>query len=113
GFDVFQELVAEQDDPLVAEAGGFIAPIGNDSFPHPGDEILIHDVAGDEAAGFGVEHWAAPCGDLVLHERLAIFRHAAEAPGDAESVFVVDRNAPLEMIAGEKSVGPKTDADHL
>ena len=49
--------------------------------------------------------------DAVLHERLAIRRHARVEPADARSLRagVVDRHTPFEVVAGEQRVRPEAD----
>src|SRR5229473_2517193 len=80
------------------------------ALPDPGDEILVHHVAGDPAAGIGIGDRPLPGRDGVLHIRLALARHAAEMPHDAQRVLVIDRHAELDVVAGEQPVWPEAHA---
>ena len=51
GFQIAQEALAQHEDAAIARAQVLLGPVGDGSLPHPGDEILIHDVARDPAAG--------------------------------------------------------------
>ena len=46
-------------------------------------------------------HRSVPCGDALLHIWLVLFGNPAEGPRHAQSVLVVHRHAPFEMIASE------------
>ena len=84
--------------------------VGDLALPDPGHEILVHHMAGDPAPGFRIGDRPLPGRDAVLHIRLALLRHAAEMPHDAERVLVIDRHAELDMVAGEQPVRPQADA---
>src|SRR5712671_2459159 len=75
--------------------------------PDPSHEILIHHMAGNPAPSGGVCDRPLPSRDAVLDIGLALPRHAAEMPHDAERVFVVDGHAELDVIPGEQSVRPQ------
>ena len=81
-------------------------------WPDPRDEVLIHDVARDPAAGRRIGNRAMPRRDALLDVGFALLGHAAECPGDAQRMLVVHRNAPLEVIAGEQRIRPQADAAH-
>src|SRR5580700_4750417 len=86
-----------------------LGAVGDAALAGPGDDVLVDDVAGDEAAGFVLQR-ADPGRHALLHVRLAVFWHAHEEPGDAERILVVDRYAPFEMAAEIKTVRPQRDA---
>src|SRR6185312_2570280 len=110
GFQILEKAAADLRDALVAGGKMFVLAVGDHALAHPGDEILIHDVAGDPAPGRLVADRAVPGRDRVLDVRLAVLRHAREEPRHRQRVVIVDRHAPFEMIAGEEGVGPQTDA---
>src|SRR5215469_15009692 len=84
-FQIIEKALPDQEDS--ADAGGQVlrGPIGNPSLPHPGDEILIHDVARDPTARGRVAYRSVPCGNELLHVRLALCGNPAEGPRDAQS----------------------------
>src|SRR5690242_6452125 len=88
----------------------FFRAIGHYALADPSDEILIHDVAGNPAAVEVVPHGTVLRRHALLNIRFALFGHPREGPGDAQRVSVVDRYAPLEVIAGEQRVGPQAHA---
>src|SRR5580692_3206835 len=85
-----------------------LGAVGDAALAGPGDDVLVDDVAGDEAASFVLQR-AHPGRHAFLHVRLAAFRHPDEEPRYAERVLVVDRHAPFEMAAEIKPVRPKRD----
>src|SRR5260370_35217475 len=85
-----------------------LGAVGDAALAGPGDDVLVDDVAGDEAAGFVLQR-AGPGWHAFLHVRLAALRHPHEEPGDAARVLVVDRPPPLEMAAEIKSARPQRD----
>src|SRR6202034_4098770 len=69
--NILQKALAHHDNAGVACPQMLVRAVGNHSLPYPGDEILIHDVARDQASGVRVENRAAPRRDLLLHIRLS------------------------------------------
>ncbi len=108
GVEVVEEALADHGDAHVARTQILLGAIGDPALAHPGDEVLVHDVARDPATVLVLDR-ADPGRDRLLHERLAPLRHAHEEPGDAQRILVVDRHAPFEMIAEIEAVGPQRD----
>src|ERR1700722_17291407 len=108
-LEVLKEALPHHDDAAVAPPEMLAPPIGDRPLPDPADKILVHDVACDPAARRRIGDRCVPAGNAVLHERLAILRHACEEPADAERRSIVDRHAPFEVIAGEQRIRPEAD----
>src|SRR6185437_5843142 len=108
--EIGEELPTQHRDALVAGREILMLAVGDGALADPGDEILIHHVRRDPASGARVLDRALPGRDAVLDIRFALLRHAHERPGDAERILVVDRDAPLEILAGIKRVRPQADA---
>ena len=51
--------------------------VGDRALTDPRDEVLVHDVGRDPAAGQRVLDRPVPRRDTLLHVRLALLRHAA------------------------------------
>src|SRR5262245_41116638 len=107
---LLQEAPAHEDHAAVAVAEMLERAVGGGSLPDPRHEVLVHDVAGDPAAGHRVLDRRGPVRDPLLHVRLLFVRHAVEEPADAERVAIVDGHAPLEVPAGEQAVRPEAAA---
>ncbi len=84
----------------------FLRAVGDGALSHPGDEVLVHHMAGDPAP-VGFADGTGPGGDGVLLERLHLVWHAREGPGDRQDGLVVDRGAPFEVVAEEEAGGPQ------
>src|SRR5208337_4262752 len=112
-LDIFQEPLAHQDDSVVTCAKVFARADGDFALTDPSNEILVHEVARHPATCFPIEHRSAPSGNTLLNIRLAALRDAAKTPGDAERILVIDRNAPLEMVARKEGIRPEADAADL
>src|SRR5690606_29977251 len=108
--EIVEELAPHHRDAAVAAAEVLPRAVGDAALADPRDEVLVHDVAGDPATGRLVLDRRAPGRDALLHVRVALARHAVERPGDAERVLVVDRHAPLEMVAEAEDVRPQREA---
>ena len=76
----------------------------------PRDEILVHDVARDPAAGQRIANRSFPRRDRRLHVGLALVRHAGEVPGNAQRVLIVDRHAIFRMAQRAEAVRPQANA---
>src|SRR5438093_11032048 len=107
---VLQDSLAHRDDAAVALPAMLLRPIGDGPLSHPRDEVLVHDVRGDPSPGLRILDRARPVRDAILRERLHVVRHSIEEPADRERGLVVDRDAPLEVPAGEETVRPETRA---
>src|SRR6266852_1369310 len=111
GVELVEEALADHRNAEVAGADILLGAVGDRALPDPGDDVLVDDVARDPAAVLVLDR-AVPSRNRPLHIRLSPFRHAHEEPGDAERVLVVDRHAPLEVIAEIEAVRPQRDASH-
>src|SRR5262249_39471367 len=111
GVEIVEQALADHHDAEVAGADVLLAAVGDRALADPGDDVLVDHVAGDPAAVLVLDR-AYPGGNGVLYVGLASLRHAHEEPRHAERVLVVDRHAPLEMIAEVEAVGPERDAAH-
>ena len=108
--DVVEKAAADHHDAAVARAEILLAAVGDPPCPTQVTKswfmtwLVIQRPVRGSAIG--------PCqvGIAVLHIGLALVRHAAEMPGDAERVLVVDRHAELDVVAGEERVRPQADA---
>src|SRR5580693_8185874 len=109
GLELLEETAAHHGDTDVARTQMLLGAVGDAALAGPGNDVLVDDVTGDEAAGFVLQR-ADPGRHALLHVRLAAFRHPHEEPGDAQRILVVDRYAPLEMAAEIKAVRPQRDA---
>src|SRR6185436_4382312 len=108
--EVVEQAPAQQADPAIARAEVLARAIGDSALAHPGDDVLIDDVAGDPLAGVRIGRRAAPRGDRFLDIRLGFLRHADERPDHRKRVLVVDRHAPFEVLAEKETVRPEADA---
>src|SRR5262245_54268124 len=107
--EVVEQALADHGDAEVARADVLLGAIGDPALADPGDDVLIDDVARDPAAALVLDR-ALPGRHRALHVGLAPFRNPHEEPRNAERILVVDRHAPLEVIAEIECVGPQRDA---
>src|SRR5205823_5795725 len=107
-LDVGKEAPPQLDDALVARAQVLVPAVAHRALADPGDEVLVHYVRADPAAGLLVLDRRPPIGDGILFERFRA-RNSVHEPADAERVEVVDRHAPLEVIARQKAIGPQSN----
>src|SRR5215831_2164417 len=107
--EVAEELPAHERDAAVARAEILPGPVGDRPLADPGDDVLVDDVAGDPASA-RVAYRARPRRDALLLVGLGFLGHADERPGHRQHVFVVDGDAPLEVLSEEKSIRTKAHA---
>ena len=89
----------------------FLGAVGDAALAHPGDDVLVDDVARDPAAVLVFDR-THPGRHALLDIGFAPLRHPHEKPGDAERVLVVHRHPPFEMIAEVEAVRPQRDPTH-
>src|SRR3982074_1218796 len=107
-IELGKEALTHHADADVAAAQVLARAVSDHALAHPGDDVLVDDVARDPAPAFVLDG-AAPTRAPVLDEGLAPLRHAHEEPRDAERILVVDRHPPFEMAAEIESVRPQRD----
>src|SRR5262249_7879971 len=111
GVEVIEQALADHGDAEVARTDVLLGAIGDPALADPGDDVLIDDMAGDPSPALVLDR-TGPGRHRALHVGLAPFRNPHEEPRNAERVLVVDRHAPLEVVAEIKRVRPQRDATH-
>src|SRR5579883_176876 len=109
GFHLGEEAPAHHGDADVARPQILLSTIGDAPLADPGDDVLVDDVAGDEATVLVLER-AHPGRHALLHVGLAALGDTREEPGDAQRILVIDRDPPFEVAAEKEAVRPQRHA---
>src|SRR5262245_17946893 len=98
-FHLFEKPLSQHQDSTITQTEMLLAAIRDAALSGPGDEILIHHVAGQPTACRGILDGTVPGWDVALLVGFTSFGNSLESPGHAECVLVIHRDAPFEMAS--------------